>query len=131
MTTRLMDERNAMLGISAPYEPQAPTFHRTNAPMHAPYPNRKSSAETRARNLLPPSSRSAKNKDYQGRASTSYNSAGKKGQESGRKGVAGVDLGHHGGHHDAMALQQSEMNPPLKTWGCTGKRQPSKARQKA
>ena len=132
-TIRLVDERNAMLGISAPYEPQPPTFHsdRTDVPMHAPYPNPKSNAETRARNLLPPSSRSAKNKDHQGRAPTTYSSAGKKSQESYRKGVAGVDLGQHGEHDDAMALQQSELNPPLKTWGSTGKRQPSRPRQKA
>lgn len=132
MTTRLVDERNSVLGITASYEPQGPCMrnHQANAPMYASYPNPK--PELRARSLLPPPSRLAKASDAQGRLLPHSSTAGKSAQEAAhRKTSAAADVAQCGGSDAEMALQQSEINPPLKTWGSTGRRQPSRPRQKA
>ena len=55
MTARLAEERNTLLGISAPYT------------MYAPYASAKMSTESRSKNLPPHSARSAKNTSCQGR----------------------------------------------------------------
>ena len=134
MNLRLVEERNAILGISAPYEPQPPSFHgdRAQAQVHASYSETaKANAEAKSRSLLPPSSRSVKTKETHSRTAPYNSAAAKKAQESGvRKGPGNVGSAQYEGCVNAVAPQQSEMNP-LKTWGCTGKRQPSRPRQKA
>lgn len=132
MTTRLVDERNSILGIAAPYEPEGPCVrnHQANATMHGGYPSSK--PEARARSLLPPAARLAKARDAQGRSLPYSSTSGRSGKDAAiRKTPAAADVARHGGPDDNMALQQSEFNPPLKTWGSTGRRQPSRPRQKA
>lgn len=132
MTTRLVDERNSILGIAAPYKPEGPCMrdHQPNATMYGSFSNPK--PESRARSLLPPPSRLAKARDAQGCSLPHSSTAGKSGQDAAHKKTsAAVDVSRCGTPDDNMALQQSEINPPLKTWGSTGKRQPSRPRQKA
>ncbi|KAL3157768.1 hypothetical protein ABBQ32_012194 [Trebouxia sp. C0010 RCD-2024] len=128
MTTRLVEEQNSLLGITTPYElePSSMCSDPASTSMYATYPNAKS--DSRPRNLLPPPSRPAKTRDALGCLLPQPNAAGKSGQDAGhRKALAGKDVARRGGPE---ALQ-SEINPPLKTWGSTGKRQPSRPRQKA
>lgn len=128
MTTRLVDEQNSLLGIATPYElePSSVRIDPARTPMYATYPTAKS--DSRPRNLLPPPSRPAKTRDAQGGSLPHTSAAGKSGQEvEHRKALAARDVARRGGPE---ALQ-SEINPPLKTWGSTGKRQPSRPRHKA
>ena len=132
MTNRLVDERNSILGIAAPFEPEGQCMrsHQANATMYGSYSNPK--PEPRARSLLPPPSRLAKARDAQGRLLPHSGIAGKSGQDAAhRKTSAAADVARCGGPDGNTALQQSEINPPLKTWGSTGRRQPSRPRQKA
>ncbi len=135
MTARLVEERNAVFGIAAPFDSLGSDSYveRTNATMYAPYPIPKLAMDSRSRGLLPPSSRSAKSKDSQGRTSAHLGITSKKGQElMNRRELDGGDLGgQSGGLCDQSALGGQSLQPPLKTWGSTGKRQPSRPRHKA
>lgn len=129
MTTRLVDERNSILGITVPYAVEDPSVRSdpANAPMYASYSNPKS--ESRPRSSLPPHSRPAKARDAQGRASAQAGAAGRSSLDAGhRKALTAADVARRTGPE---VSQQPEINPPLKTWGSTGKRQPSRPRQKA
>ena len=130
MTSRMVDERNSILGLATPFEPEGRCVRgdQAIAPTYASYPNAKS--ESRARSSLPPPSRLAKTRDTQGCSMPPHaGAAGKSGEDMGHRNAA--DVARCGGPVDVMALQQSEINPPLKTWGSTGRRQPSRPRQKA
>lgn len=129
MTARLVDERNSILGIAAPYEPEGFHMHKHQANAQvASHPK----PETRARSLLPPPSRLAKTREAQGDSLPHSGTAGKTTYDAAhRKTSPAANAARRGGPEDDMALQQSEFNPPLKTWGSTGRRQPSRPRQKA
>lgn len=132
MTARLVEERSAVLGVAVPYEHMGPaTQHeRSSDTMYAPYSNQKISLESRPRALLPPSSRSAKVKDSQSWSSARLGSTLKNSQEQlSRTGAAAGDPGQSEGLRDQAGGQS--MQPPLKTWGSTGKRQPGRPRHKA
>ena len=130
LTARLVEERNAVLGVSAPYthRDSVPHNERSNAAMYAPHSNQRTSTESRPRASLPPSSRSAKVKDSQ--TWSSAHQTAKISQEHGSRIVsAASDVGQFEGLYDQAGGQS--LQPPLKTWGSTGKRQPGRPRQKA
>ncbi len=141
MTARLVEERNSILGIAAPFEQRASSAHndRTSPAMYLPYPNPRSrplgldpgsSIESRHRASLPPPSRSAKVKDSQTRLSAHQGSSASNSQQHmSRMASVGTDPGQTVGlcdQHGGASLQ-----PSLKTWGSTGKRQPGRPRHKA
>jgi len=141
MTARLVEERNCILGIAAPFGQRASSAHneRTSAAMYGPYPNPRgkplgfdpgSSIESRHRASLPPSSRSAKVKDSQTRLSAHQGSiASNSQQHMSRMASVGTDPGQTVGLCDQNG--GASLQPSLKTWGSTGKRQPGRPRHKA
>jgi len=141
MTARMVEERNCILGIAAPLEERASSTRdgRTNAAMYVPYPNSRgrplgldpgSSIESRHRASLPPSSRSAKVKDSQIRLSAHQGlSASSSQQHMSRMASVGTDSGQTVGLCDQNG--GASLQPSLKTWGSTGKRQPGRPRHKA
>ena len=141
MTARLVEERNCILGIAAPFEQRASSAHneRTSAAMYVPYPNPRgrplgldpiSSIELRHRVSLPPSSRSAKVKDSQIRLSAHQGlSASNSQQHMSRMASVGTDSGQTVGL--CHQIGGASLQPSLKTWGSTGKRQPGRPRHKA
>ena len=141
MTARMVEERNCILGIAAPLEERASSTRdgRTNAAMYVPYPNSRgrplgldpgSSIESRHRASLPPSSRSAKVKDSQTRLSAHQGlNASKRQQHMSGMASAGTNSGQTVGLCDQNG--GASLQPSLKPWGSTGKRQPGRPRHKA
>ena len=141
MTARLVEERSCMLGIAAPLEQRASSAYneRTGAAMYVPYPNPRgrplgldprSSVESRHRASLLPPSRSAKVKDSQTRLSAHQGSNASNSQHHmSRMASVGTDSGQTVGLCDQNG--GTVLQPSLKTWGSTGKRQPGRPRHKA